>query len=189
VKFRVSVDRDELGNSLLLMQPNEESGYPDLFHVPYSEMDALLAEVKRVTGFPEEPRPAIWYLGSPYSAPGRATMAARHRQACEAAARLFERGIFTYGPIAHTVAIDQAGRMNAPAFEFWATFDLGMIDRLTGLMVLMIDGWQDSKGLAAELAHARATGKPVLWCEPEIVDGHVVGYALHEDTVPAGVEA
>jgi len=132
---------------------------------------------------PEEPQPAIWYLGSPYSHEDLGVREERHRYVCQAAARLFESGIYTYSPIAHTVAINELGGLNEAAFEFWRAFDLGMVDRLTGLMVLMLPGWRESVGLTAEIAHARATGKPVLWVEP-VIDartGRLTGCQLHED--------
>jgi len=127
--------------------------------------------------------PPIFYLGSPYSHDDLGVREERHRYVCQAAARLFERGIYTYSPIAHTVAINELGGLNEAAFEFWRAFDLGMVDRLTGLMVLMLPGWRESVGLTAELTHARATGKPVLWCEPAIDarTGRLTGYQLHED--------
>lgn len=182
----VSVERDPSHNGILLLRQNMRPGDPvhrDWVDVAFERVPDLLARIKEATGLPEDPRPPIWYLGSPYSHEDGLIRARRHRQVCEAAARLFERGIYTYSPIAHTVAINELGGLNEAAFEYWRPFDLGMVDRLTGLMVLMLPGWRESVGLQAEIAHARATGKPILWAEPEMHIAYlrVVGVQIHED--------
>lgn len=127
--------------------------------------------------------PAIWYLASPYSSASDAVRELRYRHTCQAVARLFERSIPVYSPIAHSHAVNEIGGLEESAFEFWRDFDLGLIDRLDGVVVLMLDGWERSHGVTAELEHARATGKPVLWVEP-VIDartGRLTGCQLHED--------
>lgn len=185
MNLRVVRDVAPSGEGILGLRQPMRVGSPveDMIDVAFSDVPELLTEIKRITGHPEEPQPAIWYLGSPYTHELPEVMEERHRQVCQAAARLFERSILVYSPIAHSHAVNELGSLAQSAFEFWRPFDLGMIDRLTGLMVLMLDGWQESEGLAAEIEHARATGKPVLWVDPRFDDvhGNVAGYHLHEE--------
>jgi hypothetical protein len=128
---------------------------------------------------------AIWYLGSPYSHEDIRVVQERYRWACEAAARLFERSVLVYSPIAHSHAVNRMGGLGAQTFQFWQEFDLGMIDRLSGLLVLMLPGWNRSVGLTAEINHARNTGRTVLYIEPLFNGSNVSGYVMHESE-PAG---
>jgi len=119
----------------------------------------------------------IAYLASPYSHADLGVMAQRHQHVCEAAALLFAQGHLTYSPIAHTVAIAAAGDLDGD-FSAWATFDITMIDRLDEMWVLRLDGWEQSLGVAAEVNHAIATGKPVRYAGVSIEAGRVVDVVL-----------
>lgn len=120
----------------------------------------------------------IWYLASPYSHEDRAVMGQRYRWACQATARLFTNNVFAYSPIAHTYAVDVIGELDASSFEKWEAFDLGMIDRLTGLLVLTIAGWDESRGVRAEMDHANATGKPIRFMVPRFFGPDLVDYEI-----------
>lgn len=114
----------------------------------------------------------IYYLASPYSGP-EAEMFDRHRWVCEAAALLATRGTLTYSPIAHSHAVAQVGGLSG-SWEMWRDFDLSMIDRTDGLLVLMLPGWERSVGVEAEIRHARATNKSVQYLDVELGGGQVV---------------
>lgn len=122
----------------------------------------------------------IWYLGSPYSHALQEVVARRYVQTCQAAARLFESGMHVYSPIAHTHAINEVGGLDAPTFEHWRAFDLGMLDRLHGLMVLTLPDWDRSTGLRAEIDHAHKIGKPMVYAAPriDIRTGHIVDVTI-----------
>ena len=51
-------------------------------------------------------------------------------------------------------------------FDFWQTVDLHMLDRCDEVMVVCMDGWQDSQGVKAEIAHAKQIGKRVMYVDP-----------------------
>ena len=46
-------------------------------------------------------------------------------------------------------------------WDFWERIDRAYLARCDELVVLMLDGWQESTGVRAEIALARDLGKPV----------------------------
>lgn len=104
------------------------------------------------------------YLASPYSRyPGG--IDAAHAEVCQIAAALFRAGTLVYSPIAHTHAIAKTGGLDL-GFEQWAAFDEAMIAASDGMIVVKMDGWQDSAGIAAEIAICKRLGKPVQYMDP-----------------------
>ena len=108
------------------------------------------------------------YVASPYSHPDSVVREARYREAVEAAGRLMKErpGCAVFSPIAHSHMI--AEQTSLPGdFDFWQAQDVGFIDHwATRLAVLTLDGWQESRGVQAEIARAEARGLPVEYLEP-----------------------
>ena len=104
------------------------------------------------------------YLASPYAHPDMLEMDYRFHSVCRAVVCLMKQGEVVYSPIAHNHYLAQTFDLPRD-WDFWSRFDLPMIDKADSLWVLMLDGWQKSKGVQAEIAHAINTGKPVLYIE------------------------
>ncbi len=95
----------------------------------------------------------LWYLASPYTDDDPAVMWERFKRACQAAAALMQQeGLFVLSPVAHSHPI--AGYGLPKDWVYWQEADLLLLSRCDGLIVLMLDGWQDSKGVAAEIEYA-----------------------------------
>lgn len=105
----------------------------------------------------------FWYLACPYTHPDEAVRGIRFRAASDAAAKLMENGRLVFSPITHGHAIGE----HAP-WEAWMALDLAILDspRCEGVIVLTIVGWDKSAGVQAEIAAAKALGKPVLYLDP-----------------------
>lgn len=104
------------------------------------------------------------YLASPYSHADIAVREQRFRAACLAAARLIEAGHVVFSPIAHGHPIAQHG---LPAdWTFWEPFDREHLERSDEVVLLMLDGWQESVGVQAEIQIARELGKPIRYLDP-----------------------
>jgi len=112
------------------------------------------------------------YLASPYSHPDPQVRQARYEAVCRAAAALMREGHAVFSPIAHSHGIARYGLpLN---WEFWERYDLEMLATCEELWVLKLDGWQQSRGVNAEIAAAKTLGKPIrfvtaeqLGCGPE----------------------
>jgi len=103
------------------------------------------------------------YLASPYSHPDKAVCNDRFRAACKAAAKLMQDGYNVFSPIAHSRPIAQYIG-NHLDHGFWLEQDLSFLNSWADEMwVLMVDGWQESEGIAAEIMHAEKIGLPVKY--------------------------
>lgn len=100
------------------------------------------------------------YLASPYSSEDKSLEAERFQTVCRCAAWLMRQGYFIFSPIAHSHPIAINGNMPTD-FEFWKNYDHALIDACSEVWVVQMDGWDKSKGVAAEIEHAKQTGKPV----------------------------
>ena len=91
----------------------------------------------------------------------------RYERVTEAAALLVREGFNSvYSPITHTHPIDYhlAGRQS---HDFWVnTFDAAFLVNSKILMVLMLPGWEDSKGIKMEIEMAIKENIPVVYAKP-----------------------
>ena len=111
------------------------------------------------------------YLASPYSDPDPAVREQRFQAVCRVAAEMLAAGMLVFSPITHSVPIAEHG--GAPdTWEFWRAVDLEILARCDELLVVKLPGWRKSRGVQAEIARARALGKPVAYvaCLQEIVE-------------------
>lgn len=105
------------------------------------------------------------YLGCPYSHPDRAVRVRRFEASNRAAAQLMGAGVYLYAPISHTHPIAEAGDL-PKGWDYWGAYDRAVLSCCHKLIVLREEGWQDSKGIAGELAIAAELGIAVEYMEP-----------------------
>lgn len=112
--------------------------------------------------------PGYAYLGSPYS-----KFAGGLDAACAevsiVAAKLMRRGLRIFSPIAHSHTVGTTGELDNLDWSFWQAQDQPLIDAASSLIVLMMDGWQDSVGLAYEIECFVLAHKPIVYISPEEV--------------------
>lgn len=113
-------------------------------------------------------KPKLIYLASPYSHTDPEVVQKRYEQACAAAGEMMrDGGNIVFAPIAHSHDIGRilgnqvGGYANETAHAFWMKQDLEILRRCDELHVLMLDGWEYSRGVKEEVAFARANGIPV----------------------------
>lgn len=102
----------------------------------------------------------FWYLATPYSRYPHGKDTAHH-VACEVAARCFKAGILVFAPIPHGHAIATIGKLEGD-FDTWERFDIAMLSVAAGLIVVKMEGWDKSDGIAREKAWCEANGKPII---------------------------
>ncbi len=101
------------------------------------------------------------YLATPYSRYRYGTVAA-WEAACRIAGHLIKAGQLVYSPIAHTHPIARYGGVDPLDLAIWLPFDQAMIDRCDVLIVAHLDGWDESVGVAHEIAEFEKAGKPIF---------------------------
>lgn len=94
----------------------------------------------------------LWYLGSPYSSDDPQTEKCRLINTAKATRDILLEGYMIYSPIAYCGSINElVGGIEDGSFKMWERFDFEMLDRVDGLIVLMLDGWDDSVGVGKEI--------------------------------------
>jgi hypothetical protein len=109
------------------------------------------------------------YLSGIALQPSLSIRESRFRAVCRVAARLMGEGRHVFSPIAHTHPIAMAGTLPT-GWEYWREYDRAMLSACSSVIVLRLPGWQESAGIAGELAIARELGLPVEYIDPESED-------------------
>jgi hypothetical protein len=102
------------------------------------------------------------YLAIPYSHSDPEVREQRFQMANIGAARLMGQGHHVFSPISHTHPIALAGDLPL-GWDFWAEYDRQILSICNTVVVLCLDGWQESKGVQAEIALAGSMDIPVLY--------------------------
>lgn len=76
------------------------------------------------------------------------------------------QGVLVFSPISHTHGIACHGGLPTD-WRFWERYDRAMLAACSRLLVLRLDGWDRSVGVAAEIRIARETGTEVLYIDSE----------------------
>lgn len=121
----------------------------------------------------------IAYLACPYSDPDPKIKHMRLTIVTKVAYELMNREIYVYSPLTHNIPIDQLGIHGN--WLTWKCFDHAMLSRCDRLIVLKLPGWQESKGVAAEIAHANELKLPIEWME---CTEEILLMATEEDVLP-----
>lgn len=122
--------------------------------VEHANTNASLAELATLPGYV--------YVGSPYSKYADGLPAAA-RVASWATAKLMNRGLLAFSPIAHSHAVAEHGDVDPLDWSLWQRQDQPLMDAASSLVVLMLDGWQDSVGLNHEIECFIAAHKPIVY--------------------------
>ena len=105
------------------------------------------------------------YVGTPYTNyPGGRGEAAR--LACVYAAKLMRRGLKVFSPIAHSHPIARYGGLDETDHFLWVAADRPFVEAANSLIVVMMDGWAQSRGLAHEIDEFIRQHKPILYVDP-----------------------
>lgn len=110
---------------------------------------------------------SLTYLASPYSHPDPTVRQRRYEEVCRVASCMMERGEAVFCPIAHSHAIHVL-RPLPETHDFWMSMDIPILRHCSRVVVLMLDGWQTSRGVEHEVAAAEACGIPVEFMSHEV---------------------
>ena len=110
-------------------------------------------------------RDHLTYLATPYSDPDADVREGRYRAACAIAAVMTARGDLVYSPVAHGHGIALSGSLPV-SWDFWQRLDRRMLAACDSLTVACVHGWEESHGVQAEIAAAKALGLPIRYVDP-----------------------
>ena len=112
----------------------------------------------------------LTYLASPYTSIHPAIREHRYEQAAKAAAQLMRQGRLVYSPIVHGHPLTVADPEMPGDFEFWMRHCYAMLGVCKAIVVLKLDGWEQSVGVRAEMEFALRMGLRIEfleWSEPQ----------------------
>lgn len=105
------------------------------------------------------------YLATPYTKYPHGIVPA-FETAARLAARLLVAGVNVYSPIAHTHPLAIHGGLDPLDLSIWLPFDQTMMEAAEALIVAHMEGWEESAGIAHEVAFFTAAGKPIWDLDP-----------------------
>lgn len=124
----------------------------------------------------------LYYLASPYSHPDPKVKKQRAELVTETAVDLLHHGIFVFAPIAYNEPWE---KYNLPGdWNFWCEFDKTFVARCDGgVIVLMLDGWEKSIGVTAEIEFATSRGQPVYYATMEQIKSGDLSFLKQRSTL------
>jgi hypothetical protein len=109
----------------------------------------------------------LLYLASPYSHVNPIVRQQRFEAVCRVAGRLMHEGKCVFSPIAHSHPIEQHFEDGSiEGHDFWLKQDFAVLSRCSRLVVVTLDGWEASRGVAAEIQYAHERGIPLEFMAP-----------------------
>jgi len=94
------------------------------------------------------------YLAHPYSHISDTVREHRYMSVTMIAAELVQSGLLVYSPITHSHPMAKMASLPMD-WAFWEKYDRAFLEMCSELWVVAADGWQDSKGMAAEIQIAK----------------------------------
>lgn len=102
------------------------------------------------------------YLAGPYNHVNPIVMEERFELLTRFAANLMKEGQVVYSPITHNHPI--AIRYGLPrGWDYWEKFDTVFLRAATRMVVVTLDGWEDSQGVGAEILLATQLNLPITY--------------------------
>jgi len=114
----------------------------------------------------------IVYISSPYSHPDRVVVFKRFVEALRVCHWAWQNGYFAYSPIAYTHPISVF--VPNVRYEDWIKFDVELLRLCNRMWVLMLDGWETSKGVQGEIEIAKEFGLPIDYIDPKSIPDTVL---------------
>jgi len=112
----------------------------------------------------------VLYVALPFTHSEAATREHRFRAACRASALLMQSNICVFSPLSHSVPIVRHGELDEMDSDFWLTMDIPLLERSDELLILALDGWEQSKGVREELLFALEHNKPITLIEEKDIE-------------------
>lgn len=115
---------------------------------------------------------SVSYLACPYQHIDKKIRQQRLEAVTHVAALLHGKEDFVYSPLTHNIPMSVFGLEQS--FDLWKAFDLEMLERCDKLYILTLPGWDISRGVQSELAHAKKHNKPIRMLEYDLSLKHLL---------------
>jgi hypothetical protein len=107
------------------------------------------------------------YLACPYFDPDPVVRNKRYNCATEVAVKLMENGLNVFSPLSHSIPIDRLLTIKEnKRHDFWMEQDLKILKKCDLLLVLNINGLDNSRGVREEIEAAIENKIPYHYIQP-----------------------
>ena len=103
------------------------------------------------------------YLATPYSHKSRRVRVGRFKKVNKKAAEIMRGGHVVFSPISHSHPIAETGKINSLDLDFWLEQDMAFMEWCDELWVYCQKGWDESKGVLAEIDIATEMRKGISY--------------------------
>lgn len=103
--------------------------------------------------------PSLSYLAAPYRHEDPKVLSFRLAAVTYTAYEMIRKGRMVFSPLTHNMPIDRIGFHGD--WSVWKTYDRLMLERCDALTVLTLPGWEESKGVRAEIRWAEELNMPI----------------------------
>lgn len=125
------------------------------------------------------------YLASPYSSPSPWVREQRYFEAMRCMTHHLKEGHAIYSPIVHCHELAKIADLPKDA-EFWKKYNFTMLASATALWMLLLEGWENSKGCREECEEADRLGLPIWSISVKITN--LQSYPLKKHPYNSGEE-
>ena len=110
----------------------------------------------------------FYYMATPYSSfPGGQHEA--FRAACRQSGLLLDAKIPTFSPVVYSHPMAMSADLNPLNHDMWMTLCRPFMEFSHGLIMCMLDTWEQSKGMKEEHDTFLKAGKPIFWMCPGVI--------------------
>lgn len=108
-------------------------------------------------------RSELIYLAAPYSG-SKEQIEQRIKEFCKVDALLMKDGYFTVSPLLKHFTLEYA---NLPGtWEYWEEYSTQLMMQCKAMIIIKLDGWQESSGVAGEIRIAERNKVPIIYYDP-----------------------
>lgn len=115
------------------------------------------------------------YIASPYTSRSPSISKARAEKVSVVTAQLIKNGVFAFSPIAHGVKIDEWANIGTAT---WLHHGLQMLHMCGRMIVIPLEGWEKSFGVAAEIEYCKENMIKYEFMPLDVMD-YFIGKAEH----------
>jgi len=112
----------------------------------------------------------LLYVAVPFTHSEASVREQRFQAACRVSALLMKHSIVVFSPLSHSVPIVRHGDLDEMDSEYWLTMDLPLLERADELLIVGLDGWEESRGVQEELHFALEHNTPITLIEEKDIE-------------------